>query len=61
MSAEAKLDLLETGVCPLSGDLQDCTDMKMNYGIDWKLLQPALTKALEVVYTDAYKNQTFTA
>lgn len=60
LSAEEKLDLLETGICPSTVQLNDCTDMKMNYGIDWNLLKPAMTNALQLAFTDAYKNHTTT-
>lgn len=45
LPAEEKRALLEEGFCPASAQLQDCNDLKMNFAIDWNLLQPALKMA----------------
>ena len=47
LSADDKRALLEEGICPDSGQLSECTDLKMNFAIDWKLLQPALLIAFK--------------
>lgn len=57
LSAEAKLDLLETGICPIAANLQDCNDMKMNYAIDWNLLKPALTQAVDIAFINTWRNR----
>ena len=46
LSAEAKTDLLEKGICPGNNVLQDCNDMKMNFAIDWSELKDALLIAV---------------
>ena len=45
LPADEKLALLEEGICPGSTQLQDCSDLKMNFAIDWNLLRPALKMA----------------
>ena len=42
---EEKRALLEEGFCPGSVALQDCSDLKMNFAMDWNLLRPALETA----------------
>ena len=47
LPADEKRALLEEGICPASGRLSECTDLKMNFAIDWKLLHPALLIAFK--------------
>ena len=40
-----RLALLEKGVCP-DAPLHGCSDMRMNFALDWALLRPALRLAM---------------
>lgn len=46
LADEAKIDLLEKGICPSNDAIQDCNDMKMNFAIDWEELKVALLTAV---------------
>ena len=48
-----KLALLEKGVCPRA-PLHGCTDMVMNYAVDWSLLQPAVRLAMAQMHHQQY-------
>ena len=50
---EEKLVLLEKGVCPQT-PLHGCTDMVMNYAVDWSLLQPAVRLAMAQMHHQQY-------
>lgn len=46
LAAEDKIKLLEQGCCPPAG-LPGCSDMVLNFAIDWELLHPALQVAFD--------------
>lgn len=46
LSSTEKLALLEAGTCPTSIHLPGCDEMKLNFVVDWKLLQDALQVAV---------------
>ena len=50
LSADDKANLLEKGICP-PGGLLGCSDMVLNFGIDWDLLHPALN----IAFTDMHQ------
>ena len=53
LTSEEKLALLERGVCP-RGPLHGCTDMVMNYAVDWALLEPAVQLAMSQMHRYQY-------
>jgi len=53
LTSEEKLALLEKGVCPRA-PLHGCTDMVMNYAVDWSLLQPAVRLAMARMHHQQY-------
>lgn len=53
LTSEEKLVLLEKGVCPQT-PLHGCTDMVMNYAVDWSLLQPAVRLAMAQLHHQQY-------
>ncbi len=53
LTSEEKLALLEKGVCPHT-PLHGCTDMVMNYAVDWSLLQPAIRLAMAQMHHQQY-------
>ena len=53
LTSEEKLALLEKGVCPQT-PLHGCTDMVMNYAVDWSLLQPAIRLAMAQMHHQQY-------
>lgn len=46
LSSSEKLALLEAGTCPTSTRLPGCDEMKLNFVVDWKLLQDAVQVAV---------------
>ncbi|KAL0051177.1 hypothetical protein WJX82_003128 [Trebouxia sp. C0006] len=53
LTSEEKLVLLEKGVCP-QAPLHGCTDIVMNYAVDWSLLQPAVRLAMAQMHHQQY-------
>ena len=44
LTMQDRLALLEKGVCP-DAPLHECSDMRMNFALDWALLRPAIRLA----------------
>lgn len=53
LADEQKLELLEKGLCP-NASLHGCSDMVMNYAVDWGLLEPAIQLAMTNMHHQQY-------